>query len=54
MKVSGNLGRFVTERTLCSTSSQRMTVVVAFDPEPEEAESDEVELCIVTAWRTSP
>jgi len=35
--------------------TQRMTVVVAFEPDPEEAESeDEVELCIVTAWRTSP
>lgn len=32
-----------------------MTVVVAFDPDPDEAESeDEIELCIVTAWRTSP
>ncbi len=35
--------------------THRMTVVVAFDPDPEYAESDdEVELCIVTAWRTSP
>lgn len=34
--------------------TSRMTVVVAFDPDPEEAESgDEIELCIVTAWRTS-
>lgn len=34
--------------------TQRMTVVVAFDPDPEEAAgADEIELCIVTAWRTS-
>jgi hypothetical protein len=33
--------------------TQRMTVVVAFEPDPEDAESEEeIELFIVTAWRT--
>jgi hypothetical protein len=34
--------------------TQRITVVVAFDPDPDEAETeDEIELVVVTAWRAS-
>jgi hypothetical protein len=29
----------------------KITVVVAFDPEPEEAGDDEIELVVVTVWR---
>ncbi len=35
--------------------TQKMVVVVAFEPDPDDAEStDEIELVIVTVWRKKP
>lgn len=35
--------------------TQRITVVVAFEPAPDEAEDeDDIELVVVTVWRSQP
>jgi len=35
--------------------TQRITVVVAFEPAPDEAENENhVELIVVTVWRSKP
>jgi hypothetical protein len=35
--------------------TQKMVAVVAFEPDPEDAENeDDIELVVVTVWRTKP